>query len=197
MGLFHHDSDSDSGSSNHTCPMLTNYAVEAPEPIVGTISFYHLNMMISGASAALVCLVMFSLMFWHATHLSKPREQIKYDHPSIYQGTTLIHFRIMKICMLLPLYSVISFISIAFPRADIYLEPWLELFQSVALGAFFLLLCEFISSGSQTEINMFFAAFQVPQKKDSSPVDGLEWFRVCMRCTQVALNNFGKLNWQD
>ncbi|KAJ5149524.1 hypothetical protein N7448_001102 [Penicillium atrosanguineum] len=158
MGLFRRDS----GSSNHTCPMLTDYAIEAPEPFVGTISFYHLNMMISGASAALVCLIIFSLMFWHATHLSKPREQIK----------------IMKICMLLPLYSVVSFISIVFPHANIYLEPWLELFQGVALGAFFLLLCEFISSDTQTEVNLFFAAFEVPQTKTGDdPVNGLEWFR--------------------
>ena len=89
----------------------------------------------------------------------------------------------MKICMLLPLYSVTSFISIVFPHADIYLEPWLELFQSVALGAFFLLLCEFISSDSQTEVDTFFAAFEVPQKKTGGePINGLGWFRVCVQC---------------
>ncbi|KAJ5376953.1 hypothetical protein N7509_013839 [Penicillium cosmopolitanum] len=118
-------------------------------------------MIISGACTALVVLVMFSLMFWHAIHLSKPREQIK----------------IMKICILLPLYTVTSFLSICFPRAYTFLAPWLEVFQAVALGSFFLLLCEFISKDSATEIDIFFVAFEAPQKKGKSHITGLEWFR--------------------
>ncbi|KAJ5190997.1 uncharacterized protein N7498_009982 [Penicillium cinerascens] len=155
MGLF---SDS---SSNNTCPTPTNFATEASKPIVGTISFYRLNMMASGACTGLVCLIMFGLMFYHATHLSKPREQIK----------------IMKICMLLPLYTITSFVSVCFPKADVYLEPWLEVFQAIALASFFLLLCEFIASDNQTEVDVFFAAFEAPKKKNGERMHGLEWFR--------------------
>jgi len=35
-------------------------------------------MILSGSCAAFACLVIFALMFMHATHLSKPNEQIKY-----------------------------------------------------------------------------------------------------------------------
>lgn len=94
----------------------------------------------------------------------------------------------MKICMLLPLYTVTSFMSICFPKADVYLEPWLEFFQGVALGAFFLLMCEFISSDNQAEVDVFFGAFEVPQKKNGDRVGGLEWFRVCMQHVRVSSN---------
>lgn len=160
---------------------------------MGTITFYRLNMMISGACTALVCLIMFALMLYHATHLSKPREQIKYDRLPTSKDTALTQPRIMKICMLLPLYTITSFISICFPKADVYLEPWLEVFQAVALGAFFLLLCDFIASDNQTEVDVFFAAFEAPQKKNGDRVHGLAWFRVCMRCTPRESDNLGRL----
>ncbi|KAJ5526559.1 hypothetical protein N7513_010718 [Penicillium frequentans] len=126
------------------------------------MSFYRLNMIISGACTAFVCIAIFSLMFWHAIHLSKPREQIK----------------ILKICFLIPLYTIASFLSICYPHAFVYLSPWLELFQAVALGSFFLLLCEFISSDSRSDLDVFFIAFQPPQKKQKkASMTGLEWFR--------------------
>lgn len=147
--------------------------------------------MISGACTALVCLIMFGLMLYHATHLSKPREQIKYDRIFTLKNTALTQTRIMKVCMLLPLYTLTSFISVCFPKADVYLEPWLEMFQAVALGAFFLLLCEFIASDNQTEVEVFFAAFEAPQKKNGDRVHGLAWFRVRMRCIPRASNSLG------
>ncbi|KAJ6005225.1 hypothetical protein N7451_003169 [Penicillium sp. IBT 35674x] len=158
MGLFSND-----GNSNHTCPMPKSYAIVAEQDILANLSFYRLNMIISGACTAFVCIAIFSLMFWHATHLSKPREQIK----------------ILKICFLIPLYTITSFLSICYPHAFVYLSPWLELFQAVALGSFFLLLCEFISSDSQSDLDVFFIAFQPPPKKQGkAPVTGSAWFRV-------------------
>ncbi|KAJ5281021.1 hypothetical protein N7478_006393 [Penicillium angulare] len=141
--------------------MPTTFAKQAPEPVVGDVYFYHLNMMISGVCTALVCVIIFGLMFWHSIHLSKPREQIK----------------IMKICLLLPLYAVVSFLSICFPHAYASLDPWLDFFQACALGTFFLLMCQFIASDSQCDVNVFFAAFEAPQKSGKSHVTGLEWFR--------------------
>lgn len=55
------------------------------------MSFYHFNMILSGSCAAFSCLVIFILMFMHATHLSKPNEQIKYVLSSI-EGTKSLIF---------------------------------------------------------------------------------------------------------
>ncbi|KAJ5636861.1 uncharacterized protein N7484_010174 [Penicillium longicatenatum] len=157
MGLFNND-----GKSNHTCPIPKSFAIVADQDILPSMSFYSLNMIISGACTAFVCVAIFILMFWHAIHLSKPREQIK----------------ILKICFLIPLYTITSFLSICYPHAFVYLTPWLDLFQAVALGSFFLLLCEFIARDSQANVDVFFVAFQPPQKKgNKAPLTGLEWFR--------------------
>jgi Organic solute transporter Ostalpha len=40
-------------------------------------SFYRFNMVVSGSCTAFASFVIFILMFMHATHLSKPNEQIK------------------------------------------------------------------------------------------------------------------------
>jgi Organic solute transporter Ostalpha len=84
----------------------------------------------------------------------------------------------MKIACLIPFYSILSTLSVCFPKAHVYLDPWLEVFQSVALGSFFLLMCEFVSP-SEKQRDVFFAALKVPDKKAGSGTrDGLIWYRV-------------------
>ncbi len=78
---------------------------------------------------------------------------------------------------MIPIYGIISFITIAFPNSYIYLNPWIDVFQSIALGSFFLLLCEFVSPSSQYR-DVFFAALEVPQGKKGKQIGGLEWYRV-------------------
>ncbi|KAI1629515.1 organic solute transporter Ostalpha-domain-containing protein [Exophiala viscosa] len=157
MGIF-------DSSSNHTCNMPSSFTADAPDPIVGNLSFHQLNMAISGGCAAFSTLSISILMFRHATHFSRPNEQSK----------------ILKICALIPIYSILSFLSIAFPNTYIYLDPWIEFFQGIALGSFFLLLCEFVSPSASSR-DVFFAALQVPKSRLSrggkQPVDGLEWYR--------------------
>ncbi|KAJ5219627.1 hypothetical protein N7468_008831 [Penicillium chermesinum] len=158
MGLF----DDDHHGHNHTCPMPIDYAVDGEKPFIGSISFHKFNMILSGGCTVLVILTVFILMALHATHLSRPREQIK----------------IMKISALLPLYSITSWLCLAFPHQAAYIDPWISVFESAALGSFFLLMCEFISTDSRTELDLFFSAFQVPQKKgDKKRIGGLAWFR--------------------
>src|SRR5271163_3349241 len=83
----------------------------------------------------------------------------------------------MKIAFLIPLYSVFSFLSICFPKAFVYLVPWLSVFQSIALGSFFLLMCEWVSP-SETQRAVFFAALKVPDKTGVTGAGGLTWYRV-------------------
>ena len=54
---------------------------DAPQPLFGNISFYHFNMILSGAAAAFVFCTMIFFLFMHATHLRKPNEQVKYVPP--------------------------------------------------------------------------------------------------------------------
>lgn len=86
----------------------------------------------------------------------------------------------MKICLLIPLFSIFSFLSILSPKSYVYLSPWLYLVESIAIGAFFLLLCEYISE-SGAERDVFFAALVVADKKAANGQGGgLPWYRVCI-----------------
>jgi hypothetical protein len=82
----------------------------------------------------------------------------------------------MRVSSLIPLYSIFSLLSICFPKAKVYLLPWLEVFQSISLSAFFLLMCDYISP-SQKQRDVFFAGFTYQDKKKGD-VNGLMWFRV-------------------
>ncbi|KAJ5333005.1 Transmembrane protein [Penicillium brevicompactum] len=159
MKLFSHDDGGSSSSSNHTCPMPQDLSAEASEPFAGDMTFHTFNKILSGSCAAFVCLAIFVLMTMHATHFSNPARQIK----------------IMRICVLLPIYAVLSFLAIAFPNSYVYLMAWVDVFQAIALCAFFFLLCDFLSPG-QEERAIFFAKLQ-PNSKTSKPVDGLTWFK--------------------
>ena len=91
----------------------------------------------------------------------------------------------MKICLLLPLYSIISILSLVYAEVDVYLHPWLNVVESLAVGSFFLLLLEYVSE-SRAERDVFFAALVIVDKKaqrkgQSSQKGGLPWYRVCSR----------------
>lgn len=80
--------------------------------------------------------------------------------------------------LLIPFYAIICFLSIAFPEAFVYLDPWLEFVQSISLEAYFLLMCQFVSP-SDTQRDVFFATLVIEDKKSpTGQKDGLVWFRV-------------------
>ncbi|EFQ32419.1 hypothetical protein CGRA01v4_05840 [Colletotrichum graminicola] len=147
-------------SAKDACPEIS-LTENASQPLFGSMSFHTFNMILSGSFAVASCLIIFSLMFLHATHLSKSNEQIK----------------ILRISLLIPFWSIFSFLSLCFPTAEVYLHPWLEFVQAICLGTFFLLLCEFVSPSEQHR-DVFFAALTVKNKKAASGEEnGLEWFR--------------------
>ncbi|KAH0844673.1 hypothetical protein AYO21_02004 [Fonsecaea monophora] len=161
MGL----SSNDDGDSN-VCSMPNPLTADASEPFIGNLSFREFNLCLSGGCTAFVCLSMAILMARHATHFSKPNEQSK----------------ILKICLLLPFNSLLSLLGIAFPNAYPYLDPWTDVWEAIALGSFFLLLCEFVSPSPDFR-DVFFAALEVPRSRRAAEKgrnahgSGLEWYR--------------------
>lgn len=100
-------------------------------------------------------------MFRHATHLSKPNEQLK----------------ILRICLVIPVNSAIQLVGLIVPAAYFYIIPWGDMMQSFAIGNFFLLMLEFISP-DEAQRDMFFSALQIPAKKaGKAPKDGVKWYR--------------------
>ncbi|OOF96844.1 hypothetical protein ASPCADRAFT_206984 [Aspergillus carbonarius ITEM 5010] len=149
-------------SANHTCP---SHAVSEDETknVVGNLSFYHLNMIISGTSTVLACLITFALMMRHATRFSNPTEQI----------------RVMRISSIVPVYSIFSFLSVCFPSSYVYSSSWPDPFEGVALYTFFLLLCEFIAPSDEQRVQLLATQQIKPSRlrRRAPPVDGLAWFK--------------------
>jgi hypothetical protein len=84
----------------------------------------------------------------------------------------------MKIAILIPFYSIFSFLSICFPKSSVSLTPWVNVVEAFAMGSFFLLMCEFVSP-SAAKRDVFFAALLVPDKKaPGGQGGGLGWYRV-------------------
>lgn len=102
-------------------------------------------------------------MYQHATHFSKPNEQLK----------------ILRISALLPVTSTIMLVGILFPESYFYIHPWADVMQALALGNFFFLMLEFVSPYNH-ERESFFGDLKVPvwwrPKKLSQ--DGRAWYRM-------------------
>ena len=56
---------------------------------------------------------------------------------------------------IIPVFAVMSFLSIAFNDASIYIEPLEALYESFALSAFFLLLLAFIQENDDERQEFF------------------------------------------
>jgi len=154
MGLFNERG----GDGAHSCP-TQDLSEQAQEPAVGGMSFYTFNMIISGASAAFVIVVILAFMMMHATHFSNPK----------HQGN------IMRVALFIPIYVLISWLSLAFPVVYPYIKPWVHFFEAWSLCSFFLLLCEYLAPNHR-ERDAYLAAKNIPKKKGT--VQGHKWFQV-------------------
>lgn len=168
--------------NGHVCAMPRPLTNTETAKMAGGFDFFTINQIITGACACFTLISLFILMFRHATHLSRPNEQLN----------------ILRICCYLPVFAIGCFINVSFPNAYVYITPWLDFVQAIALCNFFLLMCQFVSPSDQHR-EVFFAALKVPQKQkkrgagrrgrgrrgdhgpepqvEDEPINGLEWYR--------------------
>ncbi|KAH8668627.1 organic solute transporter Ostalpha-domain-containing protein [Xylariales sp. PMI_506] len=150
MGAHHSTANGD--NSTHVCTQPV-FNTTAMEPIAGKYDFHQINVVISGICAAFATVSLAVLMFRHATHFSKPKEQAE----------------ILRISVFLPIYGIGSFIEVCAPTTYVYLQPWLEVVQSFALASFFLMMCRFLSNENASNTDVFLAPFRAVQAKSDKP----------------------------
>lgn len=115
----------------------------------------------------------------------------------------------MRVALLVPLYSIISLLSICFPQTAVYLHPWLDTAQANSLVSYFLLVCEYVSPDGN-ERDLFFATVEIQDKiaARKGKIDDLAWFKVSFQrpdhSCQIAdyvsyrnagLTSFNTLSW--
>ena len=55
----------------------------------------------------------------------------------------------MRIIFMVPVFSVVTFLSVAFYDTAIYIKPVEDFYEAIALAGFFLLLCEFVQENEE------------------------------------------------
>lgn len=138
-------------TNGHTCDMPRPIAIHSITSLSDNSHFTNISLIITLVCACFTTLSQLVLMFRHATHLSRPNEQLS----------------ILRICCYLPIFSIGCFLEILFPNAYVYINPWLDFAQALALCSFFLMMCQFVAP-SDTQREQFFAALQVPQGKKNT-----------------------------
>ncbi|TVY40956.1 Transmembrane protein [Lachnellula occidentalis] len=132
MGLFENNDNSNSTTKHHT----DKSQFVAQIPVIGSFSFHDVCVIISGASMAIVCLVTFYLIMRHATHYSLPKEQKQ----------------VIRIVFMVPVFSLVTFLSIAFNGSAIYIKSIEAVYEGIAFSSFFLLLCEFVRENEEDRL---------------------------------------------
>jgi len=84
----------------------------------------------------------------------------------------------MKIAMLFPNYSALSYFSVVWPNSYNYLNPWTYFFAAVAMFYFFMLMCDLLAPNDRERIE-FFSSLRIRrqfQKKKTR--NGIQFLKV-------------------
>ncbi|KAI5296417.1 hypothetical protein KEM52_002829 [Ascosphaera acerosa] len=75
---------------------------------------------------------------------------------------TLRFFSIMRILFMVPIYSVVSFLSLYFYRKSVYFEVLRDCYEAFAIASFFSLLCNYVGDDLHDQKNYFREAVPKP-----------------------------------
>jgi hypothetical protein len=156
--------------------LTDEYIVE--EPLWHGFTFHHFGLFLAAVFGGIATIIGLTLIFLHATHYLKPYEQR----------------HIIRILLLIPIYSVVSFLSYLEYRHAIYFDILEGCYEAFAISSFFTLLCHYIAPNLHDQkdyfrtlvpVNWFWGVFGLqlctggenrgPFRK---PRSGLTWFNV-------------------
>ncbi|KAI5303990.1 hypothetical protein KEM56_006987 [Ascosphaera pollenicola] len=117
------------------------------EPILSNgWTFHKLALVVSGSTAIFAVVVSFIIMFDHAIHYSVPTQQR----------------HIMRIVFMVPIYAVVSFLSLYFYRKSVYFTVLRDCYEAFAIASFFSLLCNYIADNLHDQKAYFREAVPKP-----------------------------------
>ncbi|KAJ5378713.1 hypothetical protein N7509_011832 [Penicillium cosmopolitanum] len=105
----------------------------------GGITFHELSLILGGVCALIACVISIFLIMGHATHYSKPVEQR----------------HIIRILWMVPVYSVVAWISILFYHDAVYFEVIGNCYEAFCIAAFFGLMCHYIAPDLHSQKDYF------------------------------------------
>ena len=87
----------------------------------------------------------------------------------------------MRVMCLVPIYGLWSILSICFPKANVYIEPWRSISEATSHIAYFLLLCEYVSPHQEEQAGYFNMVEISDKRAREKGIDGETWFKVCFK----------------
>ena len=81
--------------------------------------------------------------------------------------------RILRILALAPIFALVFFLAGSVPSAAIYVQPWADAYESVALASYFILLVTYTEPNPQLR-DAFFDRLPQPRSDEGS----LRWYHV-------------------
>ncbi|KAH9835097.1 DUF300-domain-containing protein [Teratosphaeria destructans] len=113
-------------------------------PIFSTVTFHHLGLFLAAVFGGISIIIAMVLVMGHATHYLRPWEQ---KH-------------IIRILLMIPIYSGVSFLSFVYYRKAVYWEVIGNCYEAFAIASFFTLLCHYIAPNLH-EQKEYFRGIQV------------------------------------
>lgn len=142
-----------------------------------TYTFHTLALVISAVCGLIAIVVSLFLMFMHTIHYSRPTEQ---KH-------------IVRILFMVPIYSVVSYLSVYFYKHSVYYEVLRDCYEAFAIASFFSLMCAYVAPSLHDQKEYFRVArpkpwiFPITQMQRCcggehgwlrTPRSGLTWFNI-------------------
>lgn len=161
-----------------TCNTTLEDSIIAEAPLWKGFTFHHFGLFLAAIFGLISVVVSLWLIYMHATHYLRPNEQKN----------------IIRILFMIPVYSVVSFLSYLFYKHAVYYEVLRDCYEAFAISSFFTLLCFYIAPDlhEQKEYfrgirpqNWFLGVFWMQKctgGEDRGPLrkprSGLTWFNV-------------------
>ncbi|TDZ32000.1 Transmembrane protein 184-like protein [Colletotrichum spinosum] len=107
--------------------------------IAGPLTFHDLAIVIAGGSTVVAVSLSFYLVFMHATHYTKPREQRQ----------------IIRILFMIPVYAASSWLQLWYYWHAVYFQVMSDCYEAFAIASFFSLMCHYLSPDLHTQKEYF------------------------------------------
>lgn len=108
-------------------------------PLWKGYDFHHFGLFLAAVFGAVATILSVYLIFQHALHYSKPWEQR----------------HIIRILLLIPVYSIVSFLSYVHYRNANYYDVLEGCYEAFAISAFFTLLCYYVAPNIHDQKDYF------------------------------------------
>lgn len=155
--------DSSDSSDKNVCP--TEKTGPPIVPFVGSITFHEFAYILSGVCAIVSCLMIFVVVFLHATNYSNPIQQRQ----------------IIRIVLLVPWVALFAFLIVWQEGAGEYLMESVDFGCAIAISAFLLLLCDYVLSNPGGFDDLF---GEGALKRREFASDSPAWLKVCLSTPQ-------------